>query len=874
MATSAAQPAAGASEAARVARAASAAWAALLDFADGNQGADAGAAAALALAPLGLCGAGAEIVLARGTDVLREGAIAALWRRLAPFEAHAAALRAAAERGRISKLLPASGSAAAAGAAWVMRELPAALDDVARTARALTERVAVIEAAATEAGAGDAVRGATARARGTTTPLVLTTAPPEWMELLERYFDCQLALFNSERRADDVAAETEDDEGEGGEEEGEACDEGATGGGMEGVQVEPLGGADAAAQLSATCASMRELGLESMYEAALGAAVHRLARCHLRRVAERGLEETVVPSALSEMREWAMEVPAPFMALALGASTPLSDAQDCELRLEQWRMRLDLYIVEQTGEVVTSHLFDVVKAALADDADVSGVLADLKEYLRTPRAHQLLVSRFHTSLRKRLLHAGVATAVILQVYVSAIKAMRSVDPSGVLLEAAGAPIREYLRSRRDTIRCVVMMLTDDDSGGDKAGMESLLGELEGEEGAVDAEESDDDDADGCSPEVVAAATRWEPEPVEAEAWSSARGGKRTTDIISMLVGIYGSKELFVSEYRVMLADRLLTRGGYDTDREIRTLELLKMRFGEANLHTCEVMLKDIADSKRINANVRGDAGATTPYKRRANRTPGKTDNEGEAEAAALKLVDATVVSSLFWPPFNAGDGDKLALPPAVEAGLKAYAGRFGDLRAPRKLEWRRALGCVTLELHFDESGLEREFTVSPMHATIIAAFGDRKSWGAEELAARVGVPVALLRRKAVYWVNQGVLLERRQGNDLIFEASSTGTVSSGPATAGAPAGEEEPESAVASAEEQAAAEMAVYESYITGMLTNFDELPLDRIHNMLKMFVSDPPYDKSSAQLAAFMAKLAAEDKIEHGEGGTFKLKR
>ena len=64
----------------------------------------------------------------------------------------------------------------------------------------------------------------------------------------------------------------------------------------------------------------------------------------------------------------------------------------------------------------------------------------------------------------------------------------------------------------------------------------------------------------------------------------------------------------------------------------------------------------------------------------------------------------------------------------------------------------------------------------------------------------MGVPVALLRRKAVYWVNQGVLLERRQGNDLIFEASSTGTVSSGPATAGAPAGEEEPESAVASAE--------------------------------------------------------------------------
>ena len=33
-------------------------------------------------------------------------------------------------------------------------------------------------------------------------------------------------------------------------------------------------------------------------------------------------------------------------------------------------------------------------------------------------------------------------------------------------------------------------------------------------------------------------------------------------------------------------------------------------------------------------------------------------------------------------------------------------------------------------------------------------------------------------------------------------------------------------------------------SYITGMLTNFKTLPLDRIHNMLKMFVTDPPYTK------------------------------
>lgn len=31
----------------------------------------------------------------------------------------------------------------------------------------------------------------------------------------------------------------------------------------------------------------------------------------------------------------------------------------------------------------------------------------------------------------------------------------------------------------------------------------------------------------------------------------------------------------------------------------------------------------------------------------------------------------------------------------------------------------------------------------------------------------------------------------------------------------------------------------MYQQFIMGMLNNFDSLPLDRIHNMLKMFMSD-----------------------------------
>ncbi len=40
--------------------------------------------------------------------------------------------------------------------------------------------------------------------------------------------------------------------------------------------------------------------------------------------------------------------------------------------------------------------------------------------------------------------------------------------------------------------------------------------------------------------------------------------------------------------RAMLSDKLLSKTDYNCDREIRTLELLKLRFGDANLHNCEV----------------------------------------------------------------------------------------------------------------------------------------------------------------------------------------------------------------------------------------------------------------------------------------------
>lgn len=68
---------------------------------------------------------------------------------------------------------------------------------------------------------------------------------------------------------------------------------------------------------------------------------------------------------------------------------------------------------------------------------------------------------------------------------------------------------------------------------------------------------------------------WEPDPVEADPLKGSRY-RRKVDILGMIVGIIGSKEQLVNEYRVMLAEKLLNKTDYDIDSEIRTLELLKV----------------------------------------------------------------------------------------------------------------------------------------------------------------------------------------------------------------------------------------------------------------------------------------------------------
>ncbi|XXG65538.1 hypothetical protein AAC387_Pa05g3213 [Persea americana] len=623
---------------------------------------------------------------------------------------------------------------------------------------------------------------------------------------------------------------------------------------------------------------LRSLGFTSMTEDAYASAIFFLLKTKVHDLAGDDYRSPVLES----IKEWIQAVPLQFLYALLdylgdsvgydtassGLKSPLASCpSSCypgisipSEGLIRWQLRLEYFAYETLQDLRIGKLFEII----VDYPDSSPAIEDLKQCLEYTGQHSKLVDSFISSLRFRLLTAGASTNDILHQYVSTIKALRTIDPTGVFLEAVGEPISEYLRGRKDTIKCIVTMLTDGTGGhsnGPGNSGDSLLEELNRDAG--NQENADcGDDFNTDDKQAWMNAERWEPDPVKADPLKSSRN-RRKFDILGMMVNIIGSKDQLVNEYRVMLAEKLLNKSDYDIDSEIRTLELLKIHFGESSMQRCEIMLNDLIDSKRTNTNIK------------ASMQPSQRGTE-QGEGISLALLDATIISSNFWPPILV---ESLNIPAAVDQLLSDYARRFHEIKTPRKLLWKKNLGTVKLELQFEDRTVQ--FTVAPVHAAIIMQFQEQTTWTSKNLAAAIGVPVDMLNRRISFWISKGILSEMpgKESDDHVFtlvddmvDTNRNGVING--TCEELLVVDEEGERSVASVEEQLLKEMTVYEKFILGMLTNFGSMALDRIHNTLKMFcVAEPAYDKSLHQLQSFLSGLISEEKLELRDGMYFLKK-
>jgi len=446
-------------------------------------------------------------------------------------------------------------------------------------------------------------------------------------------------------------------------------------------------------------------------------------------------------------------------------------------------------------------------------------LQDLKECLQRVDQRASLVQALRKANRKRLLHPGADTKLILTQYVATIKCLRIIDPPGVLLFKVADPIRRYLRERSDTIRSIVANLVGDDDSGD-----SLVDENEPIQPLQQAEIEDYSDPN------------WEPEPIDAGPDFRAN---KPSDVISTLVSIYDSKDLFVKELQVLLAQRLLAIKDDNfekVEKERRNIEILKIRFGEAALQVCEVMLRDMTDSKRI---------------------------DGHVQSKKASIVHPTIISRHFWPSLESSD---MVMPGQFQTLQDQYAKEYSIFKPDKKLQWLPHLGTVHLELQLQDRTIEVD--VPPLEAAFIELFSSKNVWSMDELISGVGsVDRATALKSLITWVDLGVLKEENEDTFRLLEIAEDPTPGARETRSVLTAVND---SATTAAQHQQAERMRLYWNFIEGILTNLGAQPLDRIQTMLRYV---PDYDQSIDQLATFM-EAARREGLVIGRDGIWRLNK
>lgn len=476
---------------------------------------------------------------------------------------------------------------------------------------------------------------------------------------------------------------------------------------------------------------------------------------------------------------------------------------------QEWLTQLGNPVFEVVQRQRISCLFDLV----IDYPDSLPALDDLKECIRQTREYAVLIQDFGSSIQSRLLHPGASTLDIIQHYISTIKVLQYIEPSGYILDIICKPIQRYLRSRKDAIKNIVILLTEDTSE------DSLF--FTPSHGPSDQFYENDQSA-------FDSIEKWHPAPLEIAPKNASVTPQR--DTMSLLTDIYGTKELFLSAYRSMLAEKLIHKIDFDCTKELKTLELLKIRFGETALQNAEIMMRDMNDSKRLN----------TAIQQRISKND------------AIEKLRVLVTSDHYWP--TGGDFD-FNLPKAVQSAITLFGEQYHSQKAPRALKWKKSLGEVSLDVRIGEEKVH--YNVSPFKASIILAFTEKDVFCADELCEKLGASESLLMQNMIFWINEGIIsYDKDKKNEF-----SRNEVITRPITAMDVEGEHDGQDADSS--------MAYLEPFITGMLTNFDALPLERIHNMLKMFVTDPPYDRSIEDLSKFLGSLTDTIMLE---GKNYKL--
>ena len=351
--------------------------------------------------------------------------------------------------------------------------------------------------------------------------------------------------------------------------------------------------------------------------------------------------------------------------------------------------KIEVSIAEDFCIICKDRVFDMILAYPESEK----LLFDLKDAIQKANFLYEIGDILLICINKRLLIPGVITQSILNQYINILKVLQLLD-KGLIFSKITTPIKAYLLKRPDTLRCIIAHLTEDSENYTK-----LVKEY------VKIPSKEEQQYELSSDEDEASAEKWEVLPLLSKKNSLIRVKYQESDLVSVLVNLYGSQEAFINEYQIMLAEKLLGAKEFNIEEEIKNIELLKLRFGENNLQSCNIIVKDVKESKRIDQNLHANFDNNIAYKR------------GGQELLSFDKLHAMFASKGYWP-INYECENTVKLPAGLSQVFEEYSAKYSKIKAIRKLIWHNQLGFVNLSLTFDNG--EYEFKCLPIHAILIS----------------------------------------------------------------------------------------------------------------------------------------------------------
>ncbi|CAO3638855.1 unnamed protein product [Mucor hiemalis] len=346
-----------------------------------------------------------------------------------------------------------------------------------------------------------------------------------------------------------------------------------------------------------------------------------------------------------------------------------------------------------------------------------------------------LKNKLLQELQGRLLQQGASATDILQQYIACIQCLSIIDPSCGIMVPIIETIEHYMKSyRKDVVQGVVELIRDQNE----------------DDVFTPAEESDlyVFKQSELNEEEIPKDTVIIKEDKPAEL---RRLQQKSRDPVAMLISMCSSLKDFIKGYSNKLGEVLLTTKNYDTEEEVRKLELLKRNFPPDTFLRCDIMLKDMDDSRRLDKSIHDSAGIDNNF-------------------------HAIILSRCYWP--WGGDEDDLRETIEEESNLnlsseqqgiiETYDSEYRRTKASRKLKFLPSLGSVTLELEFQSKVLTVD--ASPEAVLVLGLFETKDNlFTKEEATVKTGISKEKVVESLEFWMKQEVLMLCANGTYQLVE---------------------------------------------------------------------------------------------------------